>query len=121
MRRWARTGWTMRLTSSGMTKPRPPTAANAWAVRNSAIEARGGAVGLVGQRRLGEDGHGVELERGGLLVEDGHAGDVGGEQVGGTLEALEGGADAAGQGAGEHGLGHAGDVLQQDVALAQVG
>src|SRR5262249_30513358 len=39
--RWPSTGSAMRLTSSGNTKFRPATAASAWAVRNSASDARG--------------------------------------------------------------------------------
>src|SRR5207248_69805 len=56
-----------------------------------------------------------------LLVEDGDTGDVGGQQVGGALQALEGAADAACQGPGQHGLGHAGHVFEQNVPLAEVG
>ncbi len=56
-------------------------------------------------------GPGRELEAAGLLVEDGEAGDVGGEQVGGALDAAEGGADGEREGAGEHGLGHARHVF----------
>ena len=45
-----------------------------------------GAVDLVGQEDGGEDGARVELPLMGLLVEDGHARDVAGQQVGGELD-----------------------------------
>ena len=62
-------------------------------------------------------GPGTEIELGRLLVEDRGAGDVGGQQVGRALHALERAVDTAGQRAGEHGLRHARHVLQQDVSL----
>ena len=73
-----------------------------------------------GEKGLREDGAGAELELGGLLVEDRHPGHVRRQQVGRALQPLEGTPDAAGQGAGEHRLGHAGHVFEQDVPLAQV-
>ncbi len=85
------------------------------------LGARGGAVDFVGQDDLGEERAGAELELGRLRVEDGAAGDVVGQEVGGALQAFEGAAEAAGQGAGQHGFGHARNVLQQDVPLGQEG
>src|SRR5262249_31180494 len=79
----------------------------------------GGAVDLVAEDELGEDGAGPELE--GLLVrvEDVGADDVGGHQVRGELDAFEGAVEEAGQDADEEGLGGAGDALDKDVAAGK--
>jgi len=53
------------------------------------LRARGGAVDLVGEDELAEDRAGMELEFRFLLVEDGDARDVGGQEVGRALYALE--------------------------------
>ena len=53
-----------------------------------------------------------------LLVVDGDAGDVGGQEVGRELDAAERAAAGAGEAAREHRLADAGDVLDQQVAAA---
>ena len=78
-----------------------------------------GAVDLVGQDDGVEDRPGVELEGALVLVVDGHAGDVGGQQVGRELDPGVAAADGVGQGPGQHRLAGAREVLQQDVALGQ--
>ncbi len=85
------------------------------------LGAGGGAVDLVGQKDIDKDGAGAELELAVLLVVDGYAGDVVGEQVGGALQALELPAQADGEGAGEHGLADAGNILDQDVTFTEQG
>ena len=54
-----------------------------------------------------------------LLIEDRSAGDVGRQQVGRALNPLERAAHAAGERPGQHRLGDAGHVLQQDVPFAE--
>jgi hypothetical protein len=83
------------------------------------LRLRRGAVDLVDEQDVREDRAGAELEVARLLVEDGHAGDVGRLQVGRALDPRDRDAlDAAADRAREHGLRRAGDVLEQDVAAA---
>ncbi len=79
------------------------------------LGAGGGPVDLVGQQNVDKDGTGAELELAVLLVEDRHAGDIVGQQVGRALQALELPAQADGEGPGQHGLADAGDILDQDM------
>ena len=80
-----------------------------------------GPVDLVGQHNLAEYGAAAHLEPAGLLVVDGGAGYVGGEQVGGELDAVEGAVEGAGEGLGEGGLADAGHVFDEHVPLAEQG
>ena len=89
------------------------------ALEQRGLRLRRGAVDLVGEDDLGHDGPRAELELLGLLVVDREAGDVGGQQVGRELDAPEAAAEAAGERLGQDGLAGAGDVLDQQVALAQ--
>ena len=66
-------------------------------------------------------GAGPEAEFPVALVEDVGAGDVGGEKVGGALDALEGAAEGEGDALGEDGFADAGDAVDEDVALAEEG
>ena len=69
---------------------------------------------------LAKIGAGPELELAGRPVEDGDAGDVGGQQVGGELDAAEGARRCErGQRLGQAGLAHAGHVLDEQVAFGQ--
>ena len=70
---------------------------------------------------MGHDRSWSELELAQLLVEDADTGDVGRKQVGGELQALKSAAQRARQGFGQGGLAKAGDILQQNVALAEQG
>ena len=79
----------------------------------------GGAVDLVGQQEVGEDGAGLELEGFGVGVVDGDAEDVAGQHVAGELQAMEAAGDGAGEGLGEGGLADAGDVLDEEMAARQ--
>ncbi len=83
------------------------------------LRLRRGAVDLVGQQEVGEDGARLEFERLGVGVVDGDAEDVAGQHVAGELQAVEAAVDGAGEGVGEGGLAHAGDVLDQQVAARE--
>jgi hypothetical protein len=76
-----------------------------------------GAVDLVADHEVGEDRPRAELERVAALVVHGHAGDVGGQQVGGELDATPAPVDGGGQRPGQRRLAHTGHVLDQQVAL----
>ena len=80
-----------------------------------------GAVDLVGEEEVGEDGAGLEGELGGAGVVDEGAGDVARHQVGGELDALGVEFEGGGEGADEQGLGDAGDAFEEDVAAAEQG
>ena len=95
----------------------PPSTITATAMAGVAPDWAG-AVDLVGEHDLAEYGTAAHLELAGLLVVDGGAGYVGGEQVWGELDAPEGAPNAATDGLGEHRLADAGHVLDQDVTLA---
>ena len=100
--------------------PSTLTRRSAIASRSAGLRSRRRPVDLVGQQRLGENRAGAELELAGLLVEDRDAGHVGRQQVGRTLEPLEGAADAPGQGSRQHRLGDARHVFEQDVPFGEV-
>ena len=78
-----------------------------------------GAVDFVADDDVGEHRAGPELEGPGRLVVDGHARDVGREQVRGELDPADRTVDGAGKSLGQQGLAHPGDVLQEQVALGQ--
>ncbi len=80
-----------------------------------------GAVDFVHQHHVGHDGAWTEAEFPVALVEDVGAGDVGGEKVGGALDALEGAAEGEGDALGEDGFADAGNAVDEDVALAEEG
>ncbi len=86
-----------------------------------ALRARRRAVDLVGEQQLGEQRAGVEAEAAIILVEDRHAEDVGGQQVGGELHALELEAQRGRERASECCLAEAGQVFDQQVAIGQQG
>ncbi len=62
---------------------------------------------------------GPELKGPRRLVVDGHARDIGGEQIRGELDPADGTVDGAGQGLRQQGLADARDVLKEQVALGQ--
>ena len=78
-----------------------------------------GAVDLVAEEQVAEHGPGPELEARGALVEDRRARHVGGQQVGRELHAAEAQPRRGGERARDQRLGHAGHVLEQDVAVGQ--
>ncbi len=77
------------------------------------------AVDLVGQHDLRHDRAGAELEVAALLVVDGNAGDVTGQNVRRELNALELAAGRLREAAGQHRLANAGHVLDQQMASAE--
>ena len=79
----------------------------------------GGAVDLVGQQEIGEDGAGFEFEGAGVDVIDGDAEHVAGEHVAGELEAVESAVDGAGEHLREGGLADAGDIFDEQVTAGQ--
>jgi hypothetical protein len=74
-------------------------------------------VDLVGEDQVGEDAAGPELEGAGGPVVDADAGHVGGQEVGGELDAAPAAVEAGGHRLGQAGLAHPGDVLDEQVAL----
>jgi len=78
-----------------------------------------GAVDLVGQQNLREHRSRAKLELRRLLVEHRRAGHIGRQQVGRALNSLERATHAAGQRSGEHGLGDARHIFQQDVSFGE--
>ena len=78
-----------------------------------------GPVDLVADHDVGEDAAGAELELAGVLVEHRDAGDVGGQQVRGELDAPDRAVDAAGQCLAQHRLADPGHVLDQQVTLGE--
>jgi hypothetical protein len=64
-------------------------------------------------------GAGFELKGVVAAVVDGHPQDVRGQEIRRELDALEGEPQGLGQGQGQGGLAHAGDVLDQEVAFGE--
>ena len=93
-------------------------------LQHSRLGLGGGAVDLVGQHQVGEDGAAAELALHIALLVLAHdlgARHVGGHEVGGELDAGEGEVQGLTQGADQTGLTHAGDALQQYVATCDDG
>ena len=74
-----------------------------------------GAVDLVADHDVGEDRTRFEDEVAALAVPYRDAGDVGGEEVGGELDAAELAVDRAGERFGQQGLADPGDVFDQNM------
>jgi hypothetical protein len=83
------------------------------------LRLRGGAVYLVGEDDVGEDGAVLELESAVALVVDREPDDVGRQEVGGELDALEGAVDGLCERLRERRLADAGDVLDEKVPTRQ--
>ena len=90
-------------------------------LQQGGLGAAGGPVELVGQEEVAEHRAGLVLHFACGLVEDGKAGDVGGHDVGGELHPVKLQVQRPREGQGQGGLSHAGDILQQNVALGQNG
>ncbi len=80
------------------------------------LRLRGRPVDLVGEQQVRVDRALAVDELAGLLVVEEGAGDVGGEQVGGELEAPEVEPEALGEAPRGEGLAEAGEVFEEDVA-----
>src|SRR5205823_885298 len=87
------------------------------------LRLRRGAVDLVGQDEVGEDGAGLELETprpGGVIIDDDvAAGDIRGHEVGGELDAAELHVEHIRQRPDEHGLAQPGYAFEEHVAACQ--
>ena len=88
-------------------------------LQQCALRPRRRPVDLVGQHDVGEDRSRTEEELVRLAVVEAAAGDVGRQQVGGELDAVEPAGEAAGNGLAHQGLAHAGHVFQQNVFAGQ--
>ncbi len=91
----------------------------AHALEQRGLGAWGGAVDFVCQEQVREDRAGDELEGPALLIEDGYAGDVAGQEIGRALEPAEGHPEGGGDRARKHGLADARHIFDQDVPLGQ--
>ena len=80
-----------------------------------------GAVELVDQDQMREDGTGTEFPCVGVRCEYRHACHVGGQEIGVPLDAGQLGPERYGQRPGQHGLADAGDVFDEQMAAAQGG
>ena len=89
------------------------------ASRRARLDLRGGAVDLVGEDDVGEDGPSPGDELLGLRVEDQRADEVGREQVGRELDPGEGGVEPAGERPDGEGLREAGNSFEQDVPVGE--
>lgn len=86
--------------------------------------ARRGAIDLVGQEDLREDGSALEVEAvaaARILLEDAHAEDVGWHEVGRALKSAKGEAQTTGDGAYQGRFAEAGGALDQDVSAGEQG
>ena len=81
----------------------------------------GSPVQLVGQEHIAQHRAGLINHLAGGLLQHGVAGDIGGQHIGGKLDAVTVQTQDFGEGQRHGGLTHAGDILQQDVALGQDG
>ena len=86
-----------------------------------ALRFGGRAVDLVGEQERREDRSAHQLEGVVLEVEDIGAGDVGGHQVRGELDAVEVRAEDVRERAHEEGFGHAGHALDERVLAGEDG
>src|SRR5581483_4801330 len=84
-----------------------------------ALGTRTGAIDLVRQQELGEDRPLAEVKLLRGPVEDGHADDVGRQQVAGELHTMPGQAQHMSQRVGASGLSHTRDVLDEQVPPRQ--
>jgi hypothetical protein len=84
-----------------------------------ALDLGRGAIDLVGEQQVREDGAQRCRELTGLLVVHPGPDEVGGDEVRRELDPLELAADRGREGLDRHCLGQAGDALDQDVAASQ--
>ena len=84
-----------------------------------ALCAGRGPIDLIGQEDIRKHRAGSKLKLTGLLVEEREAGDVGGEQVGGALDAGKTSAREIRKGLGQRRFAKAGRILNQQVAAGE--
>ena len=83
------------------------------------LRFRRGAVDLVGEQQMGEDGPGAELEVAVALIPDRRPGHVGGKEVGCELHAAEAEPDRLGKGTRRKRLRESRHILEQHVTVAE--
>src|SRR5690606_7035691 len=86
------------------------------ALEEGALQPGAGAVDFVGEEEIGEDGPLDELEGIAVLPVDRVADEIGGEEVGGELDALEDAGDGGGEGFREGRLADAGRTLDEGMS-----
>ncbi len=84
------------------------------------LGARGGPVDFVCEHYIGKNRPWSKFELLRLLIEDGYTADIGRQEVGRTLDATEAASARNGQGSHHHGLGHTGNVFEEDVAAGHI-
>ena len=84
-----------------------------------ALRFRRGAIDFIGKHELREQRARMEFERAALALVDADADNVGGQQIGSELDALEGEVQRGGQRMRERGFADSGQVLDQQVAAGQ--
>ena len=84
-----------------------------------ALHLGGGAVDFVRQHEVGEDRALARVESAVLRAVDQRADDVGGQQIGGELNALEVGIGRGGERADAQGLGEPRHAFEQHVAVGE--
>ena len=83
------------------------------------LRFRRGAVDLVGQQKIAEDGSGLELEGFRVGVIDGDAEDVAGQHIAGELQPVEAARNRARQRLRQRGLADAGHIFDEQMAARQ--
>ena len=78
-----------------------------------------GAVDLVGEEEVREDGAGLDVEAGLVGAVDPRPDEIGGHEIGRELDALERAAEDVGEGLDRERLGQARDTLEEEVAARQ--
>jgi hypothetical protein len=87
--------------------------------QQGALGARAGPVDFISQQHLAKQGSGVKAELTFSLLIHRYATEIGGEQVVGEVHPVEGQPEAAGQGFGQGGFAHTGQVFNQQVAAGE--
>ena len=86
-------------------------------LQQGGLGAGNGTVDLIGQQQVGHDRALPQLEIPGFLVVNPHADDVAGQHVGDELDAPGAAAQGDGDGLHQRGLSHAGEIVQQNMAV----
>lgn len=89
-------------------------------LEQGALGAGRGAVDLIREEDIGENRAGMEAELAGGRIEDGDAQDIGGQEIGGELDAFEDrAADGPGDCFGEGCFPCSGEILEQDMTAGK--
>ena len=90
-------------------------------LKQSCLCPAGGAVDLIGEEDVAENGAGMQLRLSAVTLQRHEADDIAGQHIDGELHALGLQRHGGREGARHRGLAYAGDVLQQDVSFGQDG